>query len=110
MKGASGFKQLKHVIENWFQIVKNFQNSNRVDATPGDAPGDVLVFPQMRRHRLGGHLGGGGGGGGGAVTDFVRECIVEGDGGVEGEALTGAHVFICTHGRGVVCVPRVVQT
>lgn len=75
---------------------------------PGDAPGDVLMFPQMRRHRLG-HLSSTTS----ASTHFVQRCIVEGEGARSGEALGGAHVFICTHGardaRCGVCGPALVD-
>lgn len=76
---------------------------------PGDAPGDVLMFPQMRRHRL--RLLGASTTS--ASTEFVRGCIVDGDGGEAGEAITGAHVFICTHGtrdaRCGMCGPALVD-
>ena len=41
---------------------------------PGDAPGDVLMFPQMRRHRLGPHLASSPD----AVAAFVRDVVVSG--------------------------------
>ena len=67
----------------------------------GDRPGDVLMFPQMRRFRLGDKIGNTST----AVVDFVESCVVRGDDGVDAggvdavEALTGAHVFVCTHGK-----------
>ena len=63
---------------------------------PGDAPGDVLMFPQMRRHRLGPHLASSPD----AVAAFVRDVVVSGDANPpssSGEPLRGAHVFVCTH-------------
>jgi hypothetical protein len=61
-----------------------------------DAPGDVLMFPQMRRHRLGAHLDASTAST--VLSDFVNDAIVDGDGTETGKRLTGAHVFVCTHG------------
>lgn len=76
---------------------------------PGDAPGDVLMFPQMRRHRLG-RLDASTAS---ACAAFVRDRVVDGDGGGAGEAMAGAHVFVCTHGtrdaRCGVCGPALVD-
>ena len=65
---------------------------------PGDRPGDVLMFPQMRRHRLGGNANLAATTST-AIADFVESCVVKGDDSRESETLTGAHVFVCTHGK-----------
>ena len=78
----------------------------------GDEPGDVLMFPQMRRHRLGDPKAVGDGG---VYAAFVEDAVVRGDGRNtgEGEALTGAHIFVCTHGnrdaRCGLCGPALVE-
>ena len=79
---------------------------------PGDAPGDVLMFPQMRRHRLGPHLASSPD----AVAAFVRDVVVSGaaNRSSSGEPLRGAHVFVCTHAardaRCGLCGPALIDT
>ena len=78
----------------------------------GDAAGDVLLFPQMRRHRLGPER----------VRDkteiaaFVRSVVVDGRGYADAESVSvasHAHVFVCTHAsrdaRCGVCGPALVD-
>ena len=77
----------------------------------GDAVGDVLLFPQMRRYRLGPER----------VRDkneiaaFVRSVVVDGDDAdAESTSVAShAHVFVCTHAsrdaRCGVCGPALVD-
>ena len=77
----------------------------------GDAVGDVLLFPQMRRHRLGPER----------VRDkneiaaFVRSVVVDGDDAdAESTSVAShAHIFVCTHAsrdaRCGVCGPALVD-
>jgi (2Fe-2S) ferredoxin len=76
----------------------------------GDRPGDVLLFPQMQRHRLGGESVGNKN----EVAKFVKRVIVDGDVGKDVSTIGNkAHVFICTHGardaRCGVCGPALVD-
>ena len=75
----------------------------------GDAAGDVLLFPQMRRHRLGPER----------VRDkneiaaFVQSVVVDGDDAESTSIAYSAHVFVCTHAsrdaRCGVCGPALVD-
>ena len=75
----------------------------------GDAAGDVLLFPQMRRHRLGPER----------VRDkneiaaFVQSVVVDGDNAESTSIASSAHVFVCTHAsrdaRCGVCGPALVD-
>ena len=75
----------------------------------GDAVGDVLLFPQMRRHRLGPER----------VRDkseiaaFVQSVVVDGDDAESAPLASSAHVFVCTHAsrdaRCGVCGPALVD-
>lgn len=76
-----------------------------------DQPGDILLFPQMQRHRLGDE----------AVKDptevkkFVKSVVVDGDANEKNKSdISGkAHIFVCTHGkrdaRCGVCGPTLVE-
>ena len=75
----------------------------------GDEAGDVIMFPQMRRHRLGADAVNDPA----VVADFVRRAIVSGDD--AGEALSHrAHLFVCTHmkrdARCGVCGPALIES
>lgn len=83
-------------------------------AHPDDAPGDVLVFPQMRRVRLGADFAASPA----SARAFVETVVVRGEdravtaadesesdanaktpgGPFASSPLRGAHVFVCTHG------------
>ena len=76
----------------------------------GDEAGDVIMFPQMRRHRLGADAANDPT----EVADFVRRAIVQGDAS-GGETLSHrAHLFVCTHmkrdARCGVCGPALIDT
>ena len=57
-----------------------------------DEAGDVLLFPQMRRHRLGPP----GPGFYDASAEFARDGISSAS--PSADNLWGSHVFVCTHG------------
>ena len=75
----------------------------------GDAVGDVLLFPQMRRHRLGPERARDRN----EIAAFVQSVVVDGEVAEAASIASTAHVFVCTHAardaRCGVCGPALVD-